>query len=1042
MNQKSKQRNNHRRPIATVRLCLFFFLAALSFQSLWAQQKSVTGVVLDHQTQEPIPGVNLMIEGTTIGTITDMNGRFTILCRSENDVLKVSFMGYLTEQVPVSGKTELKISLIEDIQHLSDVVVVGYGTRNKTNLIGAVDQVSSTMIENRPVANAVQALQGASANLVIQQRSMNPNDNTMNINIRGVSTMNNNDPLVVIDGMITEMSSLTSINPTDIESVSVLKDAGSAAIYGSRSSNGVILVTTKKGTKNNKPVVRFNTSTGIQAPEVLYTPVKGYQNAILKNQALINGGASPLYSPAQIADLYNHADGQWFLDGILQDALQQNYNLSLSGGNQTSTYMVSGGYYDQESNFVGNFGMKRYNFRTNMVNEYGRLKVSALMSYNRTMQHAPNAGSSTLIVDGGRIPNYYYYKMKADNGKYLINDVLSEFNPLGILEKGGFQDHDNDNLMGSLNIDFELAKGLVAKGNVGLDLNANHRYIRGIQVPFYSSATADAPSSYANVRRNTEDYNEKKYILNTQFLLDYHRMISGNHNVSGLVGVSNESYTRQANEIKKNFTDSDLGLPESGTEISPDSYNTPKQTQERSIYSVFGRAGYNYKDKYYGEFSFRYDGSSKFDRDYRWGFFPSVTGGWRLTEEAFFEGYKSRVGDLKLRGSYGILGNQSVNDYAYLSTYNVYTNVYGFNNQAVSGTGFDLGNKELQWEESANFNIGVDASFMDSKLQISLDYFNKKTTNILLVPTVPSVFGGAVAFENAGTMRNQGWEATVTYRAQTGSVKHLASLNVADSRNKVIDFGGNEQISSSDQMLKIIREDVALGSYFGYVTDGFFQNYEEIENSALPIGATVQPGDVRYKDLDKNGVIDENDRQVLGNAFPRYTFGINYNVSWKGFDLSAFVQGVGKRDMFLRGELVEPFHSNYSYVMYTHQLDYWSPTNTDAKWPRLSSPGSASNANNYQKASDIYMFDAAYLRLKNLQLGYTIPKAIVERYGIQKFRVSVNAQNLFTLAKVSFIDPESTEFGNNMGGTGGNGANSGRNYPTLKYYGVSLDIEL
>jgi len=1004
------------------------------------QKKSVSGKVTD-SAGIPLPGVSIVIKGTTNGTVSDANGNYSLSNVSENTSLLFSFIGMKTQEKFIGNKTQIDVTLEEETIGVEEVVVVGYGTQQKKNLTGSVDQISASLIEDRPVGNAMQALQGAAANLTIQQKSMNPNDNSMNINIRGISTMNNNDPLIVIDGMITEMESLNELNPADIDNVSVLKDAGSAAIYGSRSSNGVILVTTKKGTKSGTPTVKFSSMVGVQDPHVLFSPVMGFENALLKNQALINGGSSPVYSPEQIRNFQKNGEGEWFLDGIMKSALQQNYNTSISGGNETSTYMISAGYYDQGSNFVGDFGVKRYNFRTNLVSEYGKLKISALMAYNRTKQNAPNASSGVLIVDGSRIPNYYNYKMKADNGHYLINDVLSEFNPLGLLEAGGYQKKDDDNFLGSLNADLKLAKGLTAKGIVGLDLSANHRFIRSLEVPFYASETATVPNSFANSTRNTEDYNEKKYILNTQFLLDYGRTFKDVHQVSGLLGVSNESYTRQANEIKKKYTDRDLGLPESATEIDPSSYNTPAQTQERSIYSLFGRAGYSYSSKYYGEFSFRYDGSSKFAEAFRWGFFPSVSAGWRLSEEGFMTSYKEKFGDLKFRGSYGVLGNQNVDDYSYFTTYSVYTNSYGFNNKAVSGTGFSFGNKELQWEQSANFNLGTDASFFNNKFFVSLDYFNKLTSNILLTPVVPTVFGGAVAKENAGKMKNSGWEATLSYRAKTGDFKHNVSLNIADSKNEVVEFGKHEQIDSNDQMSKIIREGEALGSYYGYKTDGYFKNYEEIANSALPIGATVQPGDVKYKDLNNDKVIDEKDRQILGNAFPRYTFGINYELNWKGFDFSMMVQGVGKRDMFLRGELVEPFHSNYSYVIYKHQLDFWTPTNLDARWPRLSSPGSASNTNNYQKGSDIYIFNAAYLRLKNIQLGYTIPKAISSKVGIQKFRVSVNAQNLFTLSNVSFIDPESTEFGSNMGGTGGTGANSGRNYPTLKYYGFGLDVE-
>jgi TonB-linked SusC/RagA family outer membrane protein len=447
-------------------------------------------------------------------------------------------------------------------------------------------------------------------------------------------------------------------------------------------------------------------------------------------------------------------------------------------------------------------------------------------------------------------------------------------------------------------------------------------------------------------------------------------------------------------------------------------------------------------DKYYGEFTFRYDGSSKFNKDHRWGFFPSVSAGWRLSEESFMDFYKSKIGDLKVRGSYGILGNQNVDNYSFYTTFTMYPNATGFNNSSVPGTGYGYGNPLLTWEKSANFNIGLDASFLSNKLFVSLDYFNKVTSDILLDPVVSSVFGSTAPKQNNGEMKNQGWEATISYRAKTGAFNHNFSLNVADSKNEVTDFGGKERIDQNDQLYKLIREGEALGSYYGYKTDGFFQSYEEIANSSLPIGTTVQPGDVKYIDTNKDGVIDDKDRVVLGNAFPRYTFGFTYDLSWKGFDFNMIIQGVGKRSMYIRGELIEPFHAGYSQVIYQHQLDFWTPTNPDAKWPRLVAPGSASSNNNWGKAgTDIYLLDAAYLRLKNIQVGYTLPKQLTTKFGVQKLRVSLNAQNLLTLSKNSFIDPESSEFGNNMGGISGVGANSARNYPTLIYYGIGLDLE-
>lgn len=551
------------------------------------------------------------------------------------------------------------------------------------------------------------------------------------------------------------------------------------------------------------------------------------------------------------------------------------------------------------------------------------------------------------------------------------------------------------------------------------------------------------PVLYMHSNTMTEDYNEKRYTLSTQFLLDFNRTFNNAHNVSALVGVSNESYTKQASRIAWEYTDEDLGLPTTDESIqNKDNKNSNNDTDQTSITSVFGRVGYNYMDKYYGDVSFRYDGSSKFAKDQRWGFFPSFSAGWRLSEEAFMDTYKSNIGDLKLRASYGVLGNQNVDNYSYQTVYQMNNNGYVFNGISVPGTSYTDGNAFLTWEKSANFNIGADATFLNGNLFLSVDYFDKKTSNILLTPEVSSIYGGSAAKENAGEMKNRGWELTINYKLNSGDFQHNFNFNVSDSKNKVTDFGGKERIDQNDQLYKLIREGQPLGSYFGYKTDGLFQSYDEIANSALPVGASVQPGDVKYVDQNNDGVIDEKDRVILGNAFPRYTFGFTYNMTWKGFDLNVMLQGVGKRSMYLRGELIEPFHSNYSYCIYQHQLDFWTPTNPDAQWPRLVAPGSSSSTNNWGMAgSDIYLLNAAYLRVKNIQIGYTLPKALTQKFGVQKLRVSVNTENPLTFTKNSFIDPESSEFGSDMGGIGGIGANSGRNYPTLTYYGFGLDIE-
>ena len=1022
--------------------CLLFLLCSLAWTSgeLSAQIKA-TGKVVD-QTGESLIGVSITQKGTTNGTASDTDGNFTLQV-PQGAVLLFNYIGYGQEEVTASNENPMMITLREDVQKLSEVVVIGYGTRQRKSITGAVDQVGTDVFEGRPVSNAMQALQGVSGNLIIQQKSMNPNDNNMNINVRGISTMNNNDPLIVIDGLISSTGTLNNLNPNDIEHISVLKDAGSAAIYGSRSANGVILVTTKKGVNTGKPSVTFNSQIGYQNPDILYQPVKGWQNAMYRNQANMNSESVPTYTPAQIRDLYDHRNEEyWYFNEIMQKGLQQNYNINVSGGGQNSTYMVSAGYHNQESNFVGNFGMERYNFRSNMSTEYGRFKLTSLMAYNRKEERTIAGGTGNSIINSSRIPPYYYYKFQQD-GKYLINDVIGDDNTMAKLKEGGRENKDEDNFIGSMNLDLKIIDGLTAKGIVGLDLTQHHRFRRDLKVPLYSASNLENPAYYLGNNTFVEDYNVKRHTLSTQFLLDYDRTFNQVHNVTGLVGTSNESYTSKASRIAWEYTDEDLGLPTTDKKVqNDDNHNSNGDTDQTSITSVFGRLGYSYNNKYYGDVSFRYDGSSKFDKDHRWGFFPSFSAGWRLSEEDFMESYRTSLGDLKLRSSYGVLGNQNVPNYSYQTVYQMYGDSYVFNNQIVPGTGYTYGNPYLSWEKSANFNIGVDATFLKNNLYVSFDYFNKRTWDILMKPEVASTFGSDAAHENLGEMRNRGWELTLNYRLKTGDFRHNFNLNFSDSKNKVTDFGGEEKIDKQDQLYKLIREGEALGSYYGYKTDGFFQSYEEIANSALPYGVSAHPGDVKYADIYEDGVIDEKDRVVIGNAFPRYTFGFTYAVEYKGFDFSIFFQGVGKRDMYVRGELIEPFHGNYSYAIYQHQLDFWTPTNPDARWPRLVSPNSPSSANNWgMTGTDIYLLNGAYLRVKDIKLGYTLPRSLTSKAGIQKLRVSVNAQNPLTFSKNSFIDPESSEFGNDMGGVGDATANSARNYPTLVYYGFGFDIE-
>jgi TonB-linked SusC/RagA family outer membrane protein len=976
----------------------------------------------------PLPGVSVKYKGSGTGTVTDVNGTYSLDVPSNDGILVFSFIGFTTREVPISGLTTVNVQLMPERTSLNEVVVVGYGTQKRVNVIGAVDQINSAAIEGKPAVNLTQALQGTSPNLIIQQTSNEPGAG-QTINIRGVSTFGNNNPLIVIDGITG--GDLNLLNPQDIESVSVLKDAGSAAIYGSRSANGVILVTTKKGKKNSGTTLTYNGQAGIQVPRILYKPVKGYENAILRNQNVVNAGLQPIYTPQQIRDFQTQGDNEWFLDAILKNAPQQNHNLALSGGNATTSYLVSAGVVDQRNNLIGpDYGLRRYNYRMNLSTEFGRLKVNSILSYARTeiKEHSSNTGF--LIVDAGRIPTYY--KAKDEQGNYLTNDVLTEYNPIGILEQGGYRKRDNDNIFANLNAELSVTKDFKIKGVFGGTLRSDHMFGRVIQVNFLPKGTYGAD-------RNTNDDNTKNLFLNTQFLAQYTKTFNKDHNVDVLVGVANESTTDRSNYLRLKFTDPELGTPTTGTVIDPSSTATNDNTTETSLNSIFGRASYSYKNKYYSELDFRVDASSKFAKQNRDAFFPSVTLGYRLTEEPFMQNYREKVGDLKIRGSYGILGNQNVADYQYQRTYGPFQDAYGFNNGTVGGAAITFANPDIRWERAATFNIGADATFFNSKLTVSVDYFNKNTRDILLKPIVPGVFGANLNDFNAGEVQNRGWELNLNYRIPGKVFKHSFAFNVGDTKNKVLYLEGGDQKNSYDEMQLINKVGLPIGSYVGYKRNGYFQNLDDITNGPKLPGIAVQPGDNRYTDVNGDGVIDDNDLFVLGNPFPRLTFGFTYNLNVKNFDLNLFLQGVGKRAMFVRGEQVEPFHFSYSQVIYQHQLDFWTPQNPDARFPRLAQNGSQSNENNFRRGSDMYLFDGSYLRVKNIQIGYTLPTGIASKIGMKKVRAYLSGQNVLTFSGIKFIDPESTEVGGNV--TAG-GANSARAYPTPVFYGFGIDITL
>ena len=1026
-----KQSNCRKKRMLLLRFFLtsILFFGGYMYSTAQNQKTQVTGVITSKSDNLSLPGVSVIdVNEPRNGVNADFDGRYSINLKDGNATLRFTMIGYKPVEVKVNNRSAINVAMDLDVSSLEEVIVVGYGTQKKRKVIGAIDQVNSQAFEGRPSVNVTQALQGKAPSLIIQQNNFEPGAG-LNINIRGISTLGNNSPLIVIDGIVG--GDINALNPADIESANVLKDAGSAAIYGSRASNGVLLITTKKGSKGKPMTIQFSSLVGYNNPFFFTKPVHGYENAMLRNEAAFNSdAANAVFTSEQIAELKAKGDTEWFAEEIVKPALQLNQSLSVSGGSEHSTYMVSLGYLGQESNFVGpKKGMDRYNFRINLTNDFGKLKLTSILAYSKQKITDHSSSTGTLMVDAFRVP--LYYTQKDENGNYLTNDVLQQFNSLGILEQGGFRKYDNDDLFGSLNAEFKLTSFLKLKGVFGGRLWNGSMYSRTKQVDFM-------PQGVYGADRDTRDESRKSLDLNTQFMLEFNKSFAGIHNVGALIGVSNENHSDRGIGIYKKFTDPDLGTPTSETVIGENSYNSNASSGKNSLNSLFGRLTYDYNDKYFAEFSFRYDGSSKFRDEIRWGFFPSATLGYSLTKENFMENYRDKVGNIKLKSSYGVLGNQNVGNFQYQTTYFTFQNAYGFNNSGVSGTGYNFSNPDLQWERAATFNAGIEADFFKGALSFSFDYFNKVTSDILLPPQVPGVYGTGLPDFNSGKLGNRGWEISATYTHKGKALNQSLTFNFGDSKNKVLDYnGGDERLTGVEELQVLLREGLPFNSYVGLKRDGYFQSWEEIQGAAVPEGLSVQPGDNRYVDANKDGKIDDNDKFIFGNPFPRYTFGATYTADYKNFDLSIFIQGVGKRTMMIRGELVEPFHYNYGMTMYTHQLDYWTPQNPDARYPRLANNGTQSNTNNFRRGSDMYLYDGAYARLKNVQLGYSLPPNAAEKLGMSRFRMYVSGQNLLTLSKVKFVDPELSEFNSNMTPSG---ANSGRAYPTQAYYGMGIDI--
>ena len=989
---------------------LLIFVLFIFSHLTWSQTSAISGTVTDGVG--PLPGVNVFLKGTQQGTSTNIDGEFNINAQ-QGQVLVFSYIGFETKEVTISDQTELNISLEVSASALDEIVMVGYGKEKRANLTGAISTIDEKAIQGKPVSNSYQALQGESPGLTIQNTTSRPGS-IPQINIRGISTINGNTPLIVVDGVI---GSLNNVNPNNIESISVLKDAASAAIYGSRAANGVILVTTKSG-KTGEPKFEYRGSYGVQEPTNFPKVASSWEYATLRNEALVNSGFQPAFTAEQILDYKENGPNVYWNREIYKDfATQSSHNLSMSGADNGLNYLLSLGYLDQESLFKGpNYGYQRYNARINIdkqINE--KLKVGGRMAFARNDINDHAFFEEWIIEPTTRIPPIY--NIIDENGDYTLPSG-SNSNPLAQLEVGGKTHSQNDEFLGNFSLEYEPLEDLVIKGVFGGSLTSNktHQFRKAIDFVY--------PGGGNNQNSVTDNYNRSLY-LNPYVTATYTKTIAENHDFNLLIGGSTESFkTEYFGVTGVDIPGNDFGVISNAGDIQSGNGSG----SEWSIQSVFGKIGYSYDDRYQINGNVRFDGSSRFSSKNRWGVFPSISAGWIISNEEFLKPIDDIVSFAKVRVSWGQLGNQDINDlYGYQSLVNINSNVYSFGGVSTSGAYYSVSNGNRTWETSTMKNIGLDLSFFKRKLDVTLELFDNLTNDILLQLPVPDTYGLGQPFQNAGSVRNRGWELSMNYDFKTAEVNHSFRVNLADNKNEVEDLRGREFINGFDTNT-ILREGYSINSYYALKSDGFYNSEEEIATSATPIFVNdVDPGDIKYVDRNGDGEIDyDNDRFVLGNEFPRYTYGATYAANWNGFDFSVFIQGVGQRQQWLRGEVVEAFHNSNEGPVFNRHLDRWTPQNLDASYPRLTV--GAESVNNAAK-SDFYIFDAHYLRIKNVQLGYSLPETTIQKLGLNSLRVYLTGLNIATFSPLNEIgiDPE------NVGA-------SGRVYPVSRIFSLGLDI--
>ncbi|MBS2210687.1 TonB-dependent receptor [Carboxylicivirga mesophila] len=986
----------------------------------------ITGKVMD-VNGEPLPGVNVFEKAnTTHGVITGIDGTYSIKLSVREAVLTFSYIGFEEQSIVVGDRTQLDITLIEETTGLDEVVVVGYGAQKKVNLTGSVAKVDGDAIAKVSNPNTSKSLQGLANGITVIDRGGAPGGDDPQIFIRGVGTTGNSNPLILVDGV--EMS-LSDVPSADIENVSVLKDAASSAIYGSRAAHGVILVTTKRG-KEGKMRVSYDGYVGVQDRAVKPKAVGAREYMEMVNEASVNKGNSPIFSEEDItitesgSDPYGHPYVV-YPDEIYNANYITEHTIKVSGGTEEGKYLLSLNYLDQPG-LTDNTSFKRYNMRLNTDFKIGqRMDVGADIQYRHMEREWPGGLGSAQKTAWSMVPTT---PVQYENGNYALDDQNN--NPVAYLDPSviGTQNYNRDEVYAQLKASYELLEGLSVKGvaavNGGWTMDKNHNRTH----KFF-----DENDNYVNTwnpQSSVWDRRITSYQVTLRALANYTKNFNGVHDLNILAGAEQISHrSHYLTGSRSNLISDDMPYISLGdseyqyvySDIQRNGYYPVKY----GLNSFFGRVNYGYKERYLVEANVRRDGSSRFAEGNKWGVFPSVSAAWRISQEEFMTS-ADFITNLKLRASWGQMGNERIGEFKYLPQYAVEDNV--MNGNLVTGvTQYDMANSDISWETVELSNIGLDFSLFNGKLFGELEYYRKDTRDILLTLGIPTYIGLGAPEQNAGVVRNSGFETLLGYRKSHGDFRFTTTFNFSYNKNEWIDRASDDEFIDGWKMQK---EGHALDAYYIFRTDGLIANEEELAEykssfTEDPRGINgLKPGDIKFVDVNGDGAIDKDDRQILHSNIPRFTFGYNFNAEYKGFDLSLFFQGATGANTYIYGE----WYEGPSYGAFTgiHFRDRWTPENENpnASIPRLE----AASDRNFTKYNDFFLTKNNYLRLKNAQLGYNLPSGILEKVNIEKARIYVSGTNLFTISNLDQgLDPESFD-------------GRVRSYPTTKIISLGMNV--